>query len=239
MTPRTLNRLRTLLLPLVLALLVASASLVASALQAASALPADTTLTFQNGANGYTGAQDYSINTQYLQFNGGNGTQTTGAPQQSCYVTTGTDVYEMRYLLKFGGLDIPAGSTVVSASLTISPEWWSSGTTNITGYYLQNSWDGASSRLGWLHRDGTNDWATGGASLAGVDTVAGKSFQLPALRPVGTEAVTIPLDVAQVQSWIDAPATNQGVMLVNNNPGDIVRITSTVGTRPIGRSFPS
>src|SRR6185295_18666562 len=96
--------------------------------------------------------------------------------------------------------------------------------------------DGSSTRLGWLHRDASNDWAAGGASSAGVDTVAGKSFQLPALRPVGTEAVTIPLDVAQVQSWIDAPATNQGIMLVNNNPGDIVNITSTVGTqanRPI------
>src|SRR4029077_14141561 len=152
------------------------------------------------------------------------------------YVTTGTDAYEMRYLLKFGGLSIPQGSKVVSASLTVSPEWWSSGTTNITGFDLNNSWDGSSTRLGWLHRGASNDWAAGGASAAGVDTVAGKTSQLPALRPVGTEAVTIPLDVAQVQSWIDAPATNQGIMLVNNNPGDIVNITSTVGTqasRPI------
>jgi hypothetical protein len=96
-----------MLLPLVLVLLVASALLVASVLPTVSALQADTTLTFQNGANGYTGAQDYSINTQYVQYNGGNGVPSTGAPQQSCYVTTGTDSYEMRYLLKFGRPQYP------------------------------------------------------------------------------------------------------------------------------------
>jgi hypothetical protein len=60
--------------------------------------------------------------------------------------------------------------------------------------------------------------------------VAGKSFALPTLRPVGAQALNIPLDPAVVQSWIDSPAANQGVMLVNNIPGEIVRIMSTVAT---------
>jgi len=43
------------------------------ALLIASTLHADTTLTFRNGSNGYTGSTDVSINTQYAQYNGGNG----------------------------------------------------------------------------------------------------------------------------------------------------------------------
>src|SRR6185295_17315187 len=52
-----------------------------------------------------------------------------------------------------------------------------------------------------------------------------------ALRPVGAQTVTIPLDPAQVQSWVNSTAANQGIMLVNNNPGEIVRPVSTVGTQ--------
>ena len=43
------------------------------ALLIVSTLHADTTLTFRNGSNGYTGSADVSINTQYAQYNGGNG----------------------------------------------------------------------------------------------------------------------------------------------------------------------
>jgi len=38
-------------------------------LLAAFTLQADAAFTFQNGANGYTGAKDVSINTQYSQYN--------------------------------------------------------------------------------------------------------------------------------------------------------------------------
>ena len=188
------------------------------ALLAASTLHADTTVTFQNGANGYSGAKDVSINTQYSQYNGGNGVLWRGDPELGCYTTTGSDAYSVRYLLKFGGLTVPAGSTVVSATLSISLDSWNPGSGNITGFYLNNTWDAASSKIGWLHRDDTHDWAGAGASSAGADTVAGKSFQVPALRPVGAQTVTIPLDRSQIQAWIDSPAANQGIMLVNNNP---------------------
>ena len=204
---------------------------VAFALFAASALYADTTIALQNGVNGYTGAKDFSINTQYAQYNGGNGVPWKGDPELGCYTTTGDGSYTVRYLLKFGNLPIPAGSTVVSATLAISLDSWESSGGNITGFYLKNSWDAASSRLGWLHRDGTHDWAGPGASSAGVDTIAGKSFQVPRLRPVGAQTVTIPLDLAQVQAWTDSPNANQGIMLVNNNVGEIIRPVSTVGTQ--------
>ena len=199
---------------------------------AACALHADTTYTFQNGLNGYTGAQDVSINTQYAQYNGGNGILWRGDAELGCYTTTGTGAYSVRYLLKFGGLSIPVGSTVVSASLSMSFDYWNSGG-NTSGFYVKNSWNGASSRIGWLHRDDTNDWAAGGASSAGVDTVAGKGFQVPSLRAVGVQTVTIPLDAGVVQSWINSPSANQGIMLVNNLTGDILRPVSTAGTQNI------
>src|SRR5215471_13197704 len=80
------------------------------ALLAASTLFADSTYTFQNGANGYSGAKDVSINTQYSQYNGGNGILWRGDPELGCYTTTGDGAYAVRYLIKFGGLTIPAGS---------------------------------------------------------------------------------------------------------------------------------
>ena len=201
------------------------------ALLAVPALRADTTFTFQNGAAGYAGAQDVSINTQYSQYNGGNGVLWRGDSELGCYTTTGTGSYTVRYLLKFGGLSIPAGSKVVSATLAIALDSWNEGSGNITGFYLKNTWSGASSQIGWIHRDDGNDWGAGGASSAGVDTVAAKGFQVPPLRPVGAQVVTVPLDLAQVQSWIDSPATNQGIILVNNNAGEIVRPVSVAGSQ--------
>ncbi len=197
---------------------------------AASMLRADTTFTFQNGANSYTGAADFSINTQYADTNGGNGTQWTKTAELGAYTVTGTGGYTARYLVKFGNLSaIPAGSHVVSASLALTFDYWDNGSGNLTGFYLQNSWDPASSRMGWLHRNGSADWGAAGASAAGVDTIAGKSFTVPALRAVGNQTVTMPLDPSVVQSWLDSPGTNQGIMLVNNLTGNVVNIVSTVG----------
>src|SRR4051794_23847010 len=93
----------------------------------AATLQADTTVTFQNGVNGYTAARDVSINTQYSQYNGGNGVPWTADPELGCYTTTGTGSYSVRYLLKFGGPSIPAGSAIVSATLTLSLDSWNPG----------------------------------------------------------------------------------------------------------------
>ena len=199
------------------------------ALLAVSTVYANTTITFQNGVNGYSGAKDVSINTQYSQYNGGNGVLWRGDPELGCYTTTGSGAYSVRYLLRFSGLSVPAGSTVFSATLTLSLDSWNSGSGNITGFYLKASWNPASNKIGWLHRDDTNNWAAPGASAAGVDTVAGKNFRVPPLRPIGAQTMNIPLDPLQVQSWIGSPAANQGIMLVNNNPGEIVNLVSTVG----------
>jgi hypothetical protein len=82
----------------------------ALALFAAPSLQADTTLTFQNGAGGYSGAKDASINTQYPDSNGGNGIRWSGDPELGCYNVSGSGRYSVKNILKFGGLTVPAGS---------------------------------------------------------------------------------------------------------------------------------
>jgi hypothetical protein len=199
----------------------------ALALLAAASVHADTTVAFQNGVNGYSGAKDISINTKYAESNGGNGVRWSGDPELGCDTITGSGAYAVRYLLKFGGLTVPAGSRVVSASLAISLDYWNATGGNLTGFYLKNAWDPSSSRLGWLHRDATHDWAGAGASAAGVDTAADFSFRVPPLRAVGPQTVTIALDAAQVQGWIDSPAANQGIMLVAGPLGYVVPAAQT------------
>jgi hypothetical protein len=62
-------------------------------LAAIANLYADATVTFQNGVNGYAGSGDFSINTQYAQYNGGNGILWQGGSELGCYTTTGTGPY--------------------------------------------------------------------------------------------------------------------------------------------------
>ena len=211
--------------------MITSMTRIGAGLLAAAVLYADTTFTFQNGVDGYSSAKDFSINTQYASSNGGNGVRWTGNSELGCYNITGSGAYMARYLLLFGSLTIPAGSHVASATLTLTPDYWDNGPGNITGFYLRNTWNPAFSQMGWLHRDISVDWAGPGASAAGIDTVAGKSFQLPALRAAGIQTVNIALDPAVVQTWIDNPAANQGVMLVNNNNDNVVNLVSTTGSQ--------
>ncbi|HLJ48142.1 MAG TPA: hypothetical protein VKU01_19140 [Bryobacteraceae bacterium] len=214
----------------------AAARCMSFALLTAAVLHADTAFSFQDGANGYSGAKDFSINTQYASSNGGNGVRWTGGSELGVYTVSGASGYTARYLLKFGGLTVPAGSSVVSATLSLGFDYWGAGTGNITGYYLKNSWDPSSNNIGWIHRDASHDWASPGASSLGADSVAGKTFQVPALHPVGNQKLNIPLDRDVVQSWIDSPTANQGIMLINALTDDTVNVLATTGTakwRPV------
>src|SRR5262249_1562975 len=68
------------------------------------------------------------------------------------------------------------------------------------------------------------------------DVIAGKSFVLSGIRAIGTQSITVNLDPAVVQSWVNDPTSNQGILLVNESPGLIVRVNaaenSTVAVRP-------
>src|SRR5262249_40773870 len=59
----------------------------------------------------------------------------------------------------------------------------------------------------------------------GTDVIAGTSFVLPSVT--GTQTVTVALDPAVVQSWINNPNANQGILLVNQTTGAVVRVNAS------------
>ncbi|MFO0966215.1 MAG: Calx-beta domain-containing protein [Gemmataceae bacterium] len=146
------------------------------------------------------------------------------------YQTTGSGAYTMEGLVRFGNLGIPAGVTVSSAKLTLSVDTWDANPT-IRGYYVLAPWSAApgasAGQIGWLHRGNGGDWVTPGALGQGSDVVAGKSFVLSGIRAVGAQSITIDLDPAVIQGWIDNPGADQGILLVNESAGKIVRINAS------------
>src|SRR5262249_32946683 len=153
---------------------------------------------------------------------GGNGTTTFDGAQMGVYQITGNNGYTVEDLIRFANLGIPAGSTVAGATLTLNVYTWSANPT-IRGYYLAAPWSRTpgshSSQRGWLHRGTGQDWATPGALGQGADVASGRSFVLPGITATGSQTITVALDPAVVQSWVDNPAADQGVLLVNETPG--------------------
>src|SRR5262249_54455881 len=153
-----------------------------------------------------TGTTDASISTLYAQYTGGNGTTFFDGTQLGVYQTTGTGSYLMESLVRFSDLGIPTNATVSGATLTLNVETWTANPT-IRGYYLLAPWSGPpgpnASQLGWRHRGTGQDWASSGAGGQGTDVVAGRSFVLPGITGTGGQTITVDLDPAVVQSWIN------------------------------------
>jgi Calx-beta domain/FG-GAP-like repeat/Bacterial Ig-like domain (group 2)/ASPIC and UnbV len=189
------------------------------------------TNTFQQGVNGYTGTTDAEISTQYADSTGGNGSTATDGNQLGVYQLAGANGYTIEGLIRFGDLGITThaatNAAVTSATLTLTVETFDANPT-IRGYYLLAPWTtAAGTDLGWLHRGTGQDWAGPGALGQGADVVAGKSFVVPGIAGNGTQTITVNLDPAVVQSWIDNPSANQGVLLVNQTTGAVVRVDAS------------
>lgn len=141
---------------------------------------------------------------------------------------TATD-NERRALLAFDLGGIPNGSVVASAALTVTVDRTRSGDVNFGLHALRASWgegnslatgqggQGAAAAPGdvtWLHRFFTEVlWQTPGGDFDPepvVETVLG---------PVGDYSfASTPALVALVQSWLDQPASNHGVIIVRLPP---------------------
>ena len=60
--------------------------------------------------------------------------------------------------------------------------------------------------------------------------VAGKGFVRSGITGNGSQAITVNLDPAVVQNWINNPSANQGILLVNETTGAVVRINASENT---------
>ncbi|HEY3285450.1 MAG TPA: Ig-like domain-containing protein, partial [Armatimonadota bacterium] len=165
------------------------------------------TVSFQTGVSSYSGTKDVAINNLY----GGAGT-TSDSYRLLVTSGSGTNPYESRALLRFDGLNLPAGAVVTSASLTLTFEHAIFGA-QLQGYYLNTAWNASTSAVNWLNRDTGKAWSTPGAS--GADRVAGKSFTVSGFNSTTNQQKRITLDTSVVQNWVSNPTSNQGIVLAN------------------------
>ena len=168
---------------------------------------------------------DLSISTLY----GGNGVTFRGVKNPLMVNSSGN---HYRALLRFGNIAIPAGHRITSAIVTIGVQTWATGQI-FSAYPLASTWD-MSATTGWLTRSGTLPWATAGAGTA--DRSSTTPFIFGAVRAVGDQLVQATLPPALVQNWIQNPASNKGLVIINTAVGQSASIYSyqstTAGLRP-------
>ena len=177
---------------------------------------------FQQGKNGYAGARDVVITTQNSEFTYNNGATQFDADQ---YLICNFKEYQMRMLMRFDGLTLPARAKVVSAELDMKWENWDTGQ-SLQGSYLNVAWNPKArdlNGLGWIHRDVGADWAMPGAGDDKKDRVPGITLPLPTPGNAYVTSTRISLDPLQVQRWVGAPASNFGVLFSIVKRSDHIR----------------
>ena len=131
-------------------------------------------------------------------------------------------------LLKWSLSTIPAGSKISSASVTLNVT--NTSTQTYQAYELKRPW--VESAATWLLYATGKSWQTAGAhgSLDRGTTVVGS------VSPSTTGKQTFALSPALVQSWVDNPASNNGIIIAGATNTDgfafSSRETSTSSLRP-------
>jgi len=185
------------------------------------------TLSFQDGvlpSSSYSGTQDTDLDQGTPTSNHGNATTLRADGDDG----SGKDTYA---LLRWTSLTIPAGSTVKSATLTLTVTNPTDGTYEL--YALKRNW--SQSQSNWNSYKTGNNWETSGAkgtSDRGT-TVVGT------VTALSTGQCTITLNaagIALVQSWVDDPSTNNGLIIADPTVSDGLvfdsRETATASNRP-------
>ncbi len=118
---------------------------------------------------------------------------------------------------------IPPGSSVLSAWLTLYVDNTSPNRYPI--YEMKRSW--VESRANWNRYDSGKSWQTPGALGIGTDR---GSAVLGLVSALGTGRHTYPLNaegVALVQSWVDGPASNHGVLIQKYDNSNTLALASS------------
>lgn len=185
--------------------------------------PSVVTANFQDGLSGYTGTTDAHIRSDTPTTNYGTSSRLEfdGSPDKSS-------------LVRWGLSGIPAGSTILSASIRINILDASSSTFEIYG--LNRAFN--ESQVNFQQAANGQSWSgAGGTGAADRGSVVLGSVAAP---PTGL--ITIPLNaagVSLVQSWLNSPTTNFGLIFQDygSAASDGVDFssseTSTVANRPL------
>ena len=191
----------------------------------ATAVPvAADTRTFQQGdVNGYTGTVDAYVDV--------------GAPGDDNSVATlltadgppsATD--ERQILIRFdnifgsGSTQIPAGSTITSATLTVNVSNAFGTTEYVRFHRMQQTWNAPDN---W-NTFGASPWnATAGIQPDDVEAVAAADVTINNI-PTGLQSITV---TASLQAWAAAPASNFGWVLRSGTADSLAFDSSEVATQ--------
>jgi hypothetical protein len=179
-----------------------------------------TTVSFQDGVSGYTGTRDTKIKSDAATTNYGTNTtlEVDGSPDYAG-------------LVSWDLTSIPAGKTVTAVSITFN-------VTDISGsayelYALKRTWSETTAT--WNLASTGVSWQTVGANGANdrETTVLGSLTGSTA----GLKTITLNSSgIAKVQSWINTPSTNYGLILLDYANADGLDINSseigTIASRP-------
>jgi len=193
-----------------------------------------TTLVLQNGRSisgaNYNGTQEALITTQYVEsWNLNNGQTRFGLDGNGLVMEAET---KFRYLVKFQDIHklVPAGATIVSASLTMTFVVWADAPPwpRIDGCFMGAEWDAAKpaaapayASLGWRFRkwDTATRKSVAWKKAGGWDDCATPSpaFTFSKIRSYAHDGYVtseVALDPAKVNSWLaSSGAANYGLLL--------------------------
>lgn len=212
-----LNRTKILVLPISAALLSSCGS--AEEQVGAQELPLSVTASFQDGVNAYAGTSDTYIEQNNPTTNRGSAAtchadgDDGGGGDKSC-------------LIRWNVSSIPAGSTVLSASITLQAVDATSNTYTI--YAVNRSWTEAEAT--WQRATSATSWASPGVfgsdRGAAIGSLTGSGSRTVVLNQAG---------IAAVQAWVNG-GTNAGVLIASSSATNGIDVASsehgTVAYRP-------
>lgn len=179
------------------------------------------TRTFQDGVQAYTGTQDARIVSTVptdADYGGATRLRTDGTPDQAI-------------LLKWDLNDVPAGSKIQSAALSLNVTDPSRDSYEL--YALKRDWQEGSST--WQSTGMGSNWQVAGAR--GSQDRDSKVLGTIKTNAKGIATIELNADgIAQVQSWIDNPSSNHGFIIQDYDADDGLEFSSsenaTVSVRP-------
>ncbi len=199
----------------------------------AAAIAHAATFTYQEGINNYAGTRDTYIGTDNTAYNyGATATLSTKYSSDSSGPTGFRIDREVRnILIRFEDLALPAGSTVSSASITLTIASLSPGgatdkpVVNFFAYQLLTPWtegtrtSAGSGQSSWNNATVSDAWGTPGAKGAADRNLTpifqsgnyGINTDTDALASGDT--ITFTLSASLVQTWLDTPSANHGVLI--------------------------